>query len=79
MSTFFFINWFDIHVVKDAVRNICRVLDTVNVHDVPVYRGATQPLGNTVNVHNVPVYRGATQPLSETVNVHDVPVCRGAT
>ncbi|XP_023319735.1 uncharacterized protein C1683.06c [Eurytemora carolleeae] len=29
---------------EDAVRNICRVLDTVNVHDVPLYRGATQPL-----------------------------------
>ncbi|XP_023319734.1 probable uridine nucleosidase 2 [Eurytemora carolleeae] len=29
---------------NDAVQNICRVLDTVNVHDVPVYRGATESI-----------------------------------
>jgi len=29
---------------EDAIRNICRVLDTARVDDVPVYRGATEPL-----------------------------------
>jgi len=29
---------------KDAVRNICRTLDTVGDHEVPVYYGAQEPL-----------------------------------
>jgi len=30
--------------MENGVRNACRVLDTVHVHDIPVYKGATQPL-----------------------------------
>lgn len=29
---------------ENALRNICRTLDTANVHDVPVYRGAAEAL-----------------------------------
>jgi len=36
--------------VEDGTRNACRVLDTVHVDDVPIYKGAQQPLvGNERN------------------------------